>query len=236
VGWRRSPIHRLIVAAFVASLILAVTIVIAVTVGYQQPDSLWLAELRLNECPLPCWNGIVPGQTTFADARQRVEETYGNADNYLVEEIIDRPGIFWFRVTNRGTGYSLVVVVRTRARSTSEQGLVQAIIVDPLIEGRSNLRPPLLADLHSRLGNVEGVFIGDEGRGLVPELFFKDYQVGVTVRLLPCQEVTLGQEIGVIFLYDSTFLEDHDWFSEEILQWRGFGPCYEKGQPIAFRS
>ncbi len=45
-------------------------------VGQTQPPPEILTDLHLNECALPCWLGIVPGQTAFVDAVQRVREAY----------------------------------------------------------------------------------------------------------------------------------------------------------------
>ncbi len=208
------------------SFVLACLTGISVVVGHQQPVSPWLAELHLNDCELPCWNGIVPGQTSFADARKRVEETYDDA-HYLVEKIVDGPGIFWLRTTNRATGYGLVVGVLSGSPGTSDQGPVQAVIVEPLIEEGSNLRRALIPDLYSLLGDVEGIAISNMGSDPPAMLFYRDYQVGVTVSFLPCQKVLLGQEIAAIFLYDSTFLEDKGWTSGGISKWRGFGRCYQ---------
>ena len=38
--------------------------------------------LRLDDCQLPCWIGIIPGQTTIEQAQTRVKSTYSYKDNY----------------------------------------------------------------------------------------------------------------------------------------------------------
>ncbi|MEO8394675.1 MAG: hypothetical protein ABI700_16900 [Chloroflexota bacterium] len=44
--------------------------------GNAQPPPEGLAQLHLTECALPCWLGIVPGQTTFDEGVQHVKAIY----------------------------------------------------------------------------------------------------------------------------------------------------------------
>jgi hypothetical protein len=203
-----------------------VLIGMAVGVGHHQPDSPWLAELRLTECELPCWNGITPGQTTMADARQRVEATYSDASVYLVEGVADVRNIFAIQVTNKEMGYVLVLNWIIGPSSPSLQDPVQIITLLLFIEARSNLGPALIPDLYRLVGDVEGVAIPQRGGGLVGELLYKAYQVGMTVPFRSCGKVLVEQEIVQINLYDSASLADRQRISGEILPWRGFGRCY----------
>jgi hypothetical protein len=58
-------------------LVLAFGTTAALFVGRQKPPPLYLALLHLTECEFPCWIGIVPGETTFAEARERIIAVYG---------------------------------------------------------------------------------------------------------------------------------------------------------------
>jgi hypothetical protein len=60
----------LLCAAFVG------VIALARLVGGMLPVPQGLQQLHLTDCSLPCWMGIVPGQTRFEDSVQRVMDTF----------------------------------------------------------------------------------------------------------------------------------------------------------------
>jgi hypothetical protein len=219
----KTHIRSLVVAAFVLSLILAVTVVMAVTVGHQRLGSPWLAEFRLNECAAPCWNGVVLGQTVFADARMLIEETYGDETIYLVEQFNHSAGDFWLQVTNKVTGYQFNILMSNLTPGfLSPRQRVRMVQIVPLVEAGANLQPPLIADLYSILGEVEGIVMGMD----TLLFLYEDNQVVVYVDPLPCSTALPGQEVQAIRLYDpAAFGEGID--VSRILQWRGFGRCHD---------
>jgi hypothetical protein len=54
---------------------LVLLIHVAQLIGASQPPSEIVRALRLNECTLPCWAGIVPGVTPMEDVQRRVIST-----------------------------------------------------------------------------------------------------------------------------------------------------------------
>ena len=48
-------------------------------IGSAQPPPEGLAQLHLTDCQLPCWAGIVPGQTTFDEGTQRLKAVFPQA-------------------------------------------------------------------------------------------------------------------------------------------------------------
>jgi hypothetical protein len=221
----RRPIRELIGSILAVSFVLAALIEISVAVGHHQPDSPWIAALRLNECELPCWNGIVPGETTLTDARTQVEAMYGDTAIYLVEVIYDMPNIFALQVA--GMGYGVILSVITGSSNTiSEQDPVQAILMFPYVEAESNFSRMKLSDLYGALGDVEGITFPYGENVQTAILFYKANRVSVTAPALSCQQVLLNQEIEGIDLHDTTSLEE-SWVLREMQPWQGFGRCYE---------
>src|SRR5262245_6492243 len=91
---------RLILSGlFVLPTLFFVLIISAILVGHQQPPSTWATILHLDECELPCWIGIVPGQTTLIEAQQQIEREYGNKSEYQLEEQNDFQSIISYAPT-----------------------------------------------------------------------------------------------------------------------------------------
>ncbi len=64
----------LVLAAILAALIFGARLI-----GEELPPPEELAQLHLTDCRLPCWVGIVPGQTTFDEGTQRLKAVYPQA-------------------------------------------------------------------------------------------------------------------------------------------------------------
>ncbi len=67
-----------LIGLVVAALMIVFVLLIAAAraLGNAQPPPEGLAQLHLTECALPCWLGIVPGQTTFDEGVQHVKAIY----------------------------------------------------------------------------------------------------------------------------------------------------------------
>ena len=69
-------------AAFILAtsiVALALSISAAMLIGRAQPLPERIALLHLNDmCKLPCWIGIMPGVTTYEQARAIVQHVYGD--------------------------------------------------------------------------------------------------------------------------------------------------------------
>ena len=74
-------------AAWVAGLVLvcALLVVGARLMGSAQPAPQRLAQLHLTDCALPCWSGITPGETSYAEAAERVRAVYPPPDVTIQE-------------------------------------------------------------------------------------------------------------------------------------------------------
>src|SRR5215207_9444302 len=62
--------------------LLALFSMASLVIGAQQPPSDWADVLRLDNCELPCWIGITPGETPLSDAEARLESAFGDRALY----------------------------------------------------------------------------------------------------------------------------------------------------------
>lgn len=62
--------------AILLALVLTLAIELMRQIGLRQPSPAILHDLRFSECSLPCWIGILPGQTSLNDAMARVQSTF----------------------------------------------------------------------------------------------------------------------------------------------------------------
>ncbi len=133
--------RRLSILSLVVCLVLLVLLTAAILAGRQQPISLQLKTLRLTDCELPCWIGIVPGQTSVEAARERIATVFGQAA-FLQTEVrasnssLDMP--IW-----RIAASSSPIVVRLGAHD----GKTVDTIVFSFYDGQITV-----ADLHRLLG------------------------------------------------------------------------------------
>ncbi len=72
---------RLLALRLIALPLAFVLLIIgARTIGGALPMPERLAQLHLNDCALPCWLGITPGETNYADAVAQIKATYPQMD------------------------------------------------------------------------------------------------------------------------------------------------------------
>src|SRR5579859_6839184 len=110
--------------------------------------------LRLNDCLLPCWLGIIPGKTTVGEARQLIQAAYNKS--FDVEPVdIDRD-------------YSWAYVLKVYAKDRSQYLMVSlndyalepqddsSIVHEVMLEANSDINPgkyaPTIGDLMLTLG------------------------------------------------------------------------------------
>ena len=99
--------------------------------GNVQPPKAALAQLHLTDCTLPCWLGITPGQTQFAEAVERVSAVYPQS----------QPAITDGRIANAETPFGQIILMADRA------GIVHRISLPTF-----NLKGVSLADAVGLLG------------------------------------------------------------------------------------
>jgi hypothetical protein len=85
---------------FLASVLLVSLSLIVSRLFPPSPQFKTLEMLHLSDCKLPCWVGIIPGKTTFGEARMLIEQTYLPENFEITLGHNPDAGTDWLRVKN----------------------------------------------------------------------------------------------------------------------------------------
>lgn len=206
-----------------------VAIIAVILVGQQQPPSIWSTILRLNQCELPCWIGIIPGKTTLKEAQEQIEQAYSYPSFYSLKQNESS-----FNIVYRVTGYRFGIAFETGAlMNETPQSVIQNIYLLPDLPSGAEGKNPTVPDLYDALGNPEIVRLisGGEREGI--ELLFKGQQVGIRIADLDCDKITMKQVVESIELFAQPPSEHSFAWLSKPQQWGGFGKCYRFVRSIA---
>src|SRR5258706_13524101 len=98
---------------FFAALFFAVSLILgtAVVIGRAQPLPSRLTDLRLTDCTMPCWLGIIPGTTTLDEAAQQLHSAFNDKSPYRVDyDPTSRDGLVIYTLFPRSAIPGLVSV------------------------------------------------------------------------------------------------------------------------------
>jgi hypothetical protein len=206
------------------SIALAVFAGAAILTGIVQPPSDWVTLLHLNDCELPCWIGIVPGKTTFAEAQRQIEAVYRNNSAYGFKEY----GYNGFGVINVQTSQSLIIRLASDVENISPD-VVQRIYLQPYYEQGEFFVQPLLGELWNNLGNPQAVSLLIGGGGTVIFVLYREERIVVaTDNPARCNKVSPYQKAGYFLLQGQPRDQHHDdGFSTAPLAWQGFNKCHD---------
>ena len=130
---------------------MATTIWCLISLGKQAPSPAYVTALHLDQCELPCWIGIIPGQTTLKEAKALIDKRFPGA-NYPVSEpalrlrVIDKTSGLSFDIT-----LNLVASVDQIFKMTEKQ-LDQIAVSDVEISFPSWNSSPNTGDLYAMIG------------------------------------------------------------------------------------
>jgi hypothetical protein len=96
--------RRLALLSSTIMVSLCVLIGFAISLGRQQPLPESVALLHLSDCELPCWIGIIPGQTTMRQAHDQIIKTYGGQRNYALIKDDSTSTLLSFSVVSNYSG------------------------------------------------------------------------------------------------------------------------------------
>ncbi len=181
----------------------------AILVGQRQSPSEWVTLLHLNDCELPCWIGIEPGKTTFAEAQRRIVDAYEDTSLYEVSTL----NYDHYRITYKPKGYRLEILLDLYGGERSLQTSVHSItlLFQPGL--------PTVAELYDHLGALEFVeYLSFED--LKQELYFRNQRIKVSVDVLDCGNVIPTQRVREVDLWGSGL------GIYAPIKWHGFWQCY----------
>src|SRR4051812_20780951 len=110
-------------------LCLALTAFVGTTVIAGRHDSApdHLAILHLTDCTLPCWIGIVPGQTTLDQAGERIDAVYERASDLgFSVDIATMPGVLLVTLNRRSGSPGAISILL----STNGDTVIRTILFD----------------------------------------------------------------------------------------------------------
>jgi hypothetical protein len=183
--------------------------VTAVLFGRQQPLPESVAMLRLTDCELPCWIGIVPGKTTIGEARDRVLRTY---PDLKFDNSTDGGGFYFF--------------IMNSDRFRVEFGVEHKVTDDAVVERiwlSKNSGLAGVAEFYSTLSNYEQGWLDPNAPAQIYMALNKP-SVYVLLNRTSCRNVTISQTTPVVIL-DPKFTV-REWITSVSPElWRGFRSC-----------
>ncbi len=208
---------RLIRAGALAAFLLSLPVSASVVIGRQQPAPSLSRLLRLADCPLPCWIGIVPGKTTVGEARERIRIAYAAMPGAsLAFDPVSSFSLLWVSLGKRDNGLGSIGI----RLDTRGDGVIDTIAFDLSLVGQQG--QVTLADLYALYGAPPGVARLDPGVNSPNDLalVYGDEERGAIVFAPPAQAAPWTQHASLLVFY-----ADHAMPlapSVELRPWRGF--------------
>ncbi|MBI1256368.1 MAG: hypothetical protein GC204_02750 [Chloroflexi bacterium] len=219
-------LRSLIAYAIRLSIVLTLFAGAVIFIGLQQPPSEWVQLLHLDDCELPCWIGIEPGKTTFAEARQKIDAIYSNTSLYLLEDY----GGDELRITDKHTSDGMDILLSSDGETTL-QPIVTNITLSTYIQPNGLPIPPMIGDLWNDLGIPESIsrLVGSK-----ESILIMSYQHQQTLVYISdsneCNRVSPNQQFGGISLGDQSNQPANIFGGlSSPLSWRGFYKCNDFG-------
>jgi hypothetical protein len=205
--------RRLIGYVLCCWLVLAAIVGTALIVGRRQSLPSRLEMLHLTECVPPCWIGIVPGQTTIAEARQRIEQVFSYDAGYdLRVDPID-PN-FWQVYIYRRAQLQAPVVITLTAHQHTIVDAINFLFSASSSEGSTDV--PTLADLHSVLGAPSRLLLWEGMK--YPRIAYGDNHSGVLINARDSDYSYWTDNVFYMVLYGG----DEKMVYNKEGPWRGF--------------
>jgi hypothetical protein len=154
--------RKVLAVSLALFIFLTTAIFSARMVGQAQPIPRSITQLHLLDCTLPCWIGIIPGETTVETAKNkliaafsrqtdlRIRDTSGGPDGYIAANVIE----------NAIESDDFFVSVRLTT-STPLDGKNETVQSVDLFESRAEKRlyAPTVADILGTFGAPQGIVI-----------------------------------------------------------------------------
>jgi len=208
----------------VASVVAVAASLIAAAHGCGEPPPLDTSLLTGEPCEPPCWQGLVPGQSTAADAQHFLETS--DLVDHVVEEA--KQGYVYWQSPVGGARRNPVSVYRTNSLRVGEDGVLEDIQVYLDYDFT-------LEQLLARYGPPDKLSAGPAGtpeRAWIGVGLFYPERGMMLVLELPVSDPVLRPETKVVWAYymppttteglPTALVGDHP--DESLRPWPGYGP------------
>jgi hypothetical protein len=193
-------------------------IIIARSVGFNQPEPIKITALHLDECSSPCWVGILPSKTSLAEAYNYVNRSYRDGDIYQLTQTYS--GV---HIVDKTNGQEFDVVFDYWKGEKPEDRRFHEI------KFTAFKNPISLAELNPILGSPEKIRLASSfPDDKYSSIFFTAYHIEIIVKKNPCDEVPINAPILAMKLISEQ--EYDDMF--HTISWHGFSSCYEGNHNI----
>jgi hypothetical protein len=207
--------------------LLALFSMASVAIGAQQPPSDWADVIRLDDCELPCWIGITPGETLLRDAEARLESAFGDSALYDLDLRRDTSEI-WKRyvLAVRDTPLRMEISFDSMTITDGHGLFVEKIILRPYNATPVPITHPLVGTLARLTEQVSEVRVHTQTESPYLALVTSDERAYMAVAVRPdCRSALLHQEVVLIVLGAQPPRNRSGWLSGP-LRWRGLANCY----------
>lgn len=212
--------RRIALGIFSLTIICAIAVTGSMVIGRGSSFLSWSSFLHFDECELPCWIGIQPGQTTLAEAQMQIERVYGKSILYPAEW----RSRYQVGVTS-SAGYYLDIALDLTDVIPESGTTVSDIHLSSFIRRGISFYLFTLADLSDVLGQPENIRLAGGAYREVQVLFYGNRRIQVWIDDTDCDRVTPRQGISSITLWGQPETQGLDWRSD-YRDWRGFSECH----------
>jgi len=197
----------------------------AILIGQRQPLPAQLDMLYLDRCILPCWVGIIPGQTTLGQAETLIRQTFPASRYTLISNDHPSTALASFNLTDRYDGAS--VAIRFNEGEATNRPAALYVVSHITLESRypsTLMRPAAIGDWYALFGDPQhlGIYCdyNAKGRGeAVATLLYDQQTIQLTLDTAHTLDVADAyREVSRIDIYAQSIFHSS---SSVMIPWQG---------------
>jgi hypothetical protein len=214
---------RLLKWCLLLCCVFTIGIGITLLLGRQQPVPANIAALQLDACELPCWIGIVPGESLVGDAKTQIQQVFGNQPDYQILE----HNQFSIDILNTVSGDLINIYIGPVTRDDFDRSIVYVLTI--LFRPSANFDTSLIAgEVFNLIGHPTSIGQSPTMNASAPVLFLKSNRVVLYLEeyFSICRKISITDSVNFLYLSSEPP-------SDEVLaalfqkRWAGFKSCYD---------